>query len=208
MNPIRSGASPKAGRSNRTAPGRWPAPRWEPVLGDRPASGYAPGMSSPPQKSSALLRWLSVLIVVVAVVVRFWPHGASTTGAPAPAAQVQPAASAPSAPTAPAQGTRAFGASVGFRSRERFEEHFRKHGREFNVATPGEYLRLAQALRDRPVGGDVLELVRGDGVVCRFDRASGTFIAFGADGIIRTCFRPNDGQRYFDRQASRSRGAP
>lgn len=166
-------------------------------------------MSSPPLKSSALLRWLSVLIVVAAVVVRFWPHGAFSPGASAPAARVESTASAPTA-SAPvrAPGSRGFGESVGFRSRERFEEHFRKHGREFKVATREEYLRLAQALRDRPAGGDVLELMRGDGVVCRFDRTSGAFIAFGSDGIIRTFFRPNDGQRYFERQASRSRGAP
>ena len=166
-------------------------------------------MSSPPVKHSALLRWLSVLIVVVAVVVRFWPHGVSTPGSPGPATNVESAAlpSSVSAP-APGRGSRVFGESVGFRSRERLDEHFRKHGREFRAATPEDYLRLAQVLRDRPAGGDVLELVRNDDVVCRFDRASGAFIAFGPDGVIRTCFRPNDGERYFERQAARPRGAP
>lgn len=166
-------------------------------------------MSSPPVKHSALARWLAVLIVVVAVVVRFWPHGASAPGSSAPATQLESAASPP-APSAPARalGSRVFGGSVGFRSRERLEEHFRKHGREFRAATSADYLHLAQALRDRPGGGDVLELVRGDDVVCRFDRASGAFIAFGPDGIIRTFFQPNDGERYFERQAARPRGAP
>ena len=103
---------------------------------------------------------------------------------------------------------RGFGESVGFRSSERLEEHFQKHGSEFRAATVQDYLQLAQALRDRPAGGDVLERVREDGVVTRFDRGSGAFIAFGADGVIRTFFRPNDGERYFERQAERSHGAP
>jgi hypothetical protein len=161
-------------------------------------------MSAPPVKTSALVRWLSMLIVVAAVVVRFWPHGASAPRSLAPA---PPVASAPSAQV-PAPGSHAFGSAVGFRSRERLDEHFQKHGREFGAATLEDYLRLAQALRDRPAGGDVLERVREDGVVTRFDRGSGAFIAFGDDGVIRTFFRPNDGARYFERQAGRAHGAP
>ena len=161
-------------------------------------------MSSPPLKSPALVRWLSVLIVVVAVVVRFWPHGA-----PAPhAAGVVAPPPAPSSAQPQAPGSRGFGETVGFRSHERLEEHFHKHGREFGAATPGDYLRLAQSLRDRPAGGDVREIVRADGVVSRFDRASGAFLAFGPDGVIRTFFRPADGERYFERQATRAHDSP
>ncbi len=145
-----------------------------------------------------------MLIVVAAFVVRFWPHGASAPHAVAPASST---ASAPSA-QAPAGGSRAFGEGVGFHSRERLEEHFRKHGSEFRAAAVQDYLHLAQALRDRPAGGDVLERVREGGVVTRFDRGSGAFIAFGADGVIRTFFKPNDGERYFERQAARAHGAP
>jgi pyocin large subunit-like protein len=92
---------------------------------------------------------------------------------------------------------------VGFRSKRRFEEHYVKHGREFGSVSKEEYLRLAQTLRDAPVGGPVLEIVRNDGTITRFDRESGGFIAFERDGIIRTFFRPNDGEGYFKRQARR-----
>ncbi len=92
---------------------------------------------------------------------------------------------------------------VGFRSAERLDEHYRKHGREFGSISRDEYLRLAQALRDRPVGGAVLQAVRHDGVITRFDRASGAFVAFDDDGVIRTFFIPNDGERYFQRQTRR-----
>lgn len=106
----------------------------------------------------------------------------------------------------PAAPPRGFAASVGFRSRRQLEEHHARHGAEFGRISQAEYLRRAQALRDAPVGGDILELRRGDGSRSRFDRASGAFLAFDADGTIRTYFRPNDGEAYFRRQARR-RGA-
>lgn len=94
---------------------------------------------------------------------------------------------------------------IGFRSAAQLTEHFEKHGREFGDITEAEYLRLAQQLRDAPVSANVLELVRpADGVMSRFDRASGAFLAVDADGTIRTLFKPNDGERYFRRQARRS----
>ncbi len=92
---------------------------------------------------------------------------------------------------------------IGFRTRRKFDEHFVKHGREFAGITQDEYLRVAQTLRDAPVGGDVLELSRGDGTVSRFDRSTGIFVAFDKDLTIRTCFKPNDGERYFKRQINK-----
>lgn len=91
--------------------------------------------------------------------------------------------------------------ALGFISRQRLEDHFQKHGREFGAIDQQEYLRRAQELRDRAVGGDVLEIVRGDGVHTRFDKRSGAFLAFNRDLSIRTFFRPADGMRYFERQA-------
>ncbi|MFN8587239.1 MAG: hypothetical protein U0704_05500 [Candidatus Eisenbacteria bacterium] len=117
-----------------------------------------------------------------------------------------PVATAPAPEAAAGDATTngsGFGAAVGFRSEQRLAEHFDKHGREFGAASEAEYLALAQALRDRPAGGDVRELTRADGVTCRFDRASGAFLAFNRDGTIRTYFKPNDGERYFERQAER-----
>jgi hypothetical protein len=100
---------------------------------------------------------------------------------------------------------RGWGPSVGFANRDRLEDHYRKHGGEFGSVTRQEYLRQAQALRDAPAGGPVLEAVRRDGVITRFDRRSGAFLAFNPDGVIRTFFRPNDGERYFHRQLDRGR---
>ena len=110
----------------------------------------------------------------------------------------------PSAPAPTAQLPAPVASSVGFRSSDRLNEHYQKHGHEFGGISKADYLEQAQVLRDRPAGGDILEIRRPDGVVTRFDRAAGSFIAFEADLTIRTYFRPNDGERYFRRQAARS----
>jgi hypothetical protein len=94
----------------------------------------------------------------------------------------------------------------GFRSRRLFEEHYAKHGREFGNISPQEYLLRAQALRDAPAGGPILQAVTPEGVISRFDRRSGAFGAYNPDRTIRTFFIPNAGQRYFHRQALK-RGA-
>ena len=93
----------------------------------------------------------------------------------------------------------------GFRDRAHLHDHFTKHGGEFPGFNEAEYLAMAQILRDAPAGGDILEVIRGsDGVVSRFDRRTGAFLAFDRDGTIRTFFKPNDGEKYFRRQANRA----
>ena len=98
---------------------------------------------------------------------------------------------------------KAWGTHVGFVNEKRLEEHYEKHGAEFGRITKQDYLHQAQLLRDAQVGGPVLETVRRDGVTTRFDRQTGAFIAFNGDGTIRTFFKPNDGERYYKRQAER-----
>jgi pyocin large subunit-like protein len=117
------------------------------------------------------------------------------TDAPA-TARPQPAAATPA---------KAFSKSTGFRSPSLLRTHFEKHGAQFDAPTAARYLELAQALRDAPVSSDVLEIVRADGSITRFDKKTGAFLAFDADGTLRTFFRPNDGEDYFRRQARRER---
>jgi pyocin large subunit-like protein len=92
---------------------------------------------------------------------------------------------------------------IGFASRQKLVDHYRKHGREFGSVTLEQYLKGAQELRDRPAGGSILESARPDGSITRFDRQSGDFIAFNRDGVIRTYFRPADGEAYYTRQLRR-----
>src|SRR5271163_1122421 len=93
----------------------------------------------------------------------------------------------------------------GFRSAALLNEHFHKHGAEFGHIDKHEYLRLAQELRDAPAGGPILESRRRSGEFSRFDKRHGYFGAYNPDHTIRTFFIPNDGERYFYRQARRAR---
>jgi len=162
----------------------------------------------------------SALVVLVAIAAVFWQRQTAhdvRSSVPAATGRAQDRSSPESGDRTPTteSGGRAPGAdagtamshswgrSVGFRSHERLVEHFRKHGREFGAVSQDEYLRRAQELRDRPAGGDVLESVRADGVITRFDRSSGAFLAVNQDGTIRTFFRPNLGETYFQRQLTR-----
>ena len=66
------------------------------------------------------------------------------------------------------------------------------------------YLRLAQTLRDLPRAANRCSRSSAtDRTITRFDRGTGAFLAFERDGTIRTFFRPNDGEQYFQRQARR-----
>lgn len=143
--------------------------------------------------------WLWVVIAVAAAVFALSQQRDDVPQRPVPA-EVEEAGGSAEAQAGLRQGQVV---EIGFRNLERLEEHFQKHGREFGQISRAEYLRRAQALRDAPVGGSVLELKRADGVITRFDKESGAFIAFDPDLIIRTFFRPNQGERYFRRQAAR-----
>ncbi|MEO5617453.1 MAG: hypothetical protein ABIS67_06750 [Candidatus Eisenbacteria bacterium] len=131
------------------------------------------------------------------------PEGRATVAAADDRARTENAATAPSV-----EETEPRHPEIGFRSGERLLEHFRKHGREFGVKKSGDYLRLAQNLRERQRGIDLLEFVRNDAVTCKFDRVSGAFVAYDSDGTLRTFFRPSDGEAYFERQKSRAHEAP
>jgi pyocin large subunit-like protein len=91
----------------------------------------------------------------------------------------------------------------GFRNKATFDEHYAKHGREFGNISQQEYLHRAQVLRDTPAGGPILEADKPGGIVTKFDKRNGYFIAYNADKTIRTFFIPNDGESYFRRQAKR-----
>ena len=135
-------------------------------------------------------RLLTAALAALAILA-YWTH-ASERGAREPA------------PPPPAVATGGgFPASIGFADTRRLEEHYEKHGAEFGATSRQDYLRMAQKLRDAPAGGPILETVRRDGVVTRYDRQTGAFIAFNPNGTIRTFFRPNDGERYWRRQAER-----
>jgi pyocin large subunit-like protein len=142
------------------------------------------------------LRRLFTAALAAIAILAYWSHVAER-GDRAVARESTTAAEPSSAQS------KGWGARVGFESARRLEEHYEKHGAEFGRLSKQDYLRQAQLLRDSAVGGPVLETVRADRVATRFDRDTGAFIAFNPDGTIRTFFKPNDGERYYRRQAER-----
>lgn len=151
--------------------------------------------------------------VLIAIITAIFGARWSRQSATAPAAagnRASPSAAGRSTPSPntppPSSAAAPRGDSPGFTSRQHLVEHFEKHGAEFPGLDMAAYLRAAQTLRDEPAGANVLELRRNDGVVTRFDKTSGAFLAVNRDGTIRTFFRPNDGEAYFRRQAMRSHG--
>lgn len=160
-------------------------------------------MAGKPQMTAgrALIAALALVGVVALALLGGWGGGSPERGR-GTVATPQAESRAPASEARAPQG-KVWGATVGFANRERLDDHYHKHGAEFGDISRQEYLRRAQALRDAPVDGPILEAVRRDGVITRFDRATGAFLAFNPNGVIRTFFRPNDGERYFRRQLER-----
>ena len=98
--------------------------------------------------------WAWALVVLVFSVL--------ACGSPqAPPAEVQKGKAAREGIAAPSHVKRP---DIGFASRQKLVDHYKKHGREFDAITMEQYLRKAQELRDRPAGGAILESARPDGV--------------------------------------------
>jgi hypothetical protein len=94
----------------------------------------------------------------------------------------------------------AFAGGPGFRTTLLLGSHFTRYGSQFGPISVGQYLRLAQQLRDANPGKNILVSRRLDGGGSKFDVKRGWFVAYDGDGTLRTFFIPRDGVRYFDRQ--------
>jgi len=154
----------------------------------------------------------SFLLALICLVLGTWALCSPRQGPPAAIDAATTAAPSLESPTAATPGSPSVSPPVsppassgrGFRGAAQLADHFARHGADLGASTPEAYVALAQALRDAPAGGDVLEIVRPvDGVISRFDRRSGAFGAYDRDGTIRTFFKPEDGEAYFRRQANR-----
>jgi pyocin large subunit-like protein len=84
-----------------------------------------------------------------------------------------------------------------FRSQDLFNQHYNKHGQEFGDISQEEYLRLANALFHSQ---EALRKTEADGDGLFYDPESNTFGVLSQDGYIRTCFKPDDGVDYWNRQ--------
>ena len=89
-----------------------------------------------------------------------------------------------------------------FRSQKLLNQHFEKHGSEFegdfNYSTAKEYEKGASDVVNNSEALHKTEAEDGDGVYYIED--TNEFVILSKDGYIRTYFRPNDGINYYNRQ--------
>ncbi|MEG0072087.1 MAG: hypothetical protein RR692_02720 [Raoultibacter sp.] len=87
-----------------------------------------------------------------------------------------------------------------FASQEKFDQHYKKHGREFGEISQDEYLQKANDLIASTSSTVKTKREKDDGDTCYYDTATNEFLVLNKKGVIRTFFRPNDGIDYFNRQ--------
>ena len=89
-------------------------------------------------------------------------------------------------------------AAYTFRSVEKMQEHFEKHGAEFGYATVEEYLAGANRVVASPEALHKLEAEDGDDVY--YLESTNEIVFVSTSGYLRTYFKPDNGKAYFDRQ--------
>lgn len=85
-----------------------------------------------------------------------------------------------------------------FRNQQYLEEHFAKHGEEFEYETADEYLAGANRVINAPDSLYKTESEDGDHIY--YLESTNEFVVVSTDGYIRTYFKPSAGKAYFDRQ--------
>ncbi len=85
-----------------------------------------------------------------------------------------------------------------FRKQQYLDEHFAKHGEEFDYQTAEEYLAGANRVINDPNSLYKTEAEDGDHIY--YLESSNEFVVVSTDGYIRTYFKPSAGIDYFNRQ--------
>lgn len=85
-----------------------------------------------------------------------------------------------------------------FRRASYLEQHFEKHGNEFEYATKEEYLAGANRVIQSPDALHKIEAEDGDDIY--YLEETNEFVVVSTDGYIRTYFRPSAGIAYYNRQ--------
>ncbi|MBR3834349.1 MAG: hypothetical protein IKJ73_08520 [Lachnospiraceae bacterium] len=85
-----------------------------------------------------------------------------------------------------------------FRKQQNLDDHFAKHGSEFDYETAEEYLAGANRVINDPNSLYKTEAEDGDHIY--YLESTNEFVVVSTDGYIRTYFRPSAGIDYFNRQ--------
>ena len=82
---------------------------------------------------------------------------------------------------------------------ETLPDHFARHGHDFNARDADDYAAKAAAFLQRAKTSGLPAKRDADGSIRVYDRATGTFAAYNANGTTKTFFKPGD-PSYFDHQ--------
>lgn len=92
-----------------------------------------------------------------------------------------------------------------FASEQVFQKHYDKHRHEFGEISMQAYLELANALADAPLSDDIVQLIRSDGSISKYCFSTNEFVVVTADGNIRTYFKPETKEAYWDEELNRNK---
>ncbi len=77
--------------------------------------------------------------------------------------------------------------------------HLNKHRAGFDEWTEDQYLQRARDLLAEPLSsGELEEVTRSDGSISRYCYSTNEFVATTSDGNIRTFFKPEHGEEYWE----------
>jgi len=100
--------------------------------------------------------------------------------------------------------------ATGFQDAASRADHFANHGSDFGATSEVEYEAMAVAFLNSPVRGTILQGIRSNGDVVRFNTATEAFAVMRRDGVIRTYFKPDpywhgfsDSLAYFRRECAK-----
>lgn len=85
-----------------------------------------------------------------------------------------------------------------FKSQKHLDQHFEKHGEDFDYANAQEYLEGANRVIQNPKSLHKLEAEDGDDVY--YLEETNEFVIVSTQGFIRTYFCPSAGLAYYNRQ--------
>ena len=85
-----------------------------------------------------------------------------------------------------------------FRNKYLLDEHFEKHGDEFDYDSASEYENGASAVVNNPNALHKIEKDDGDDIY--YLERTNELVIVSTDGYIRTYFRPDSGIKYYNKQ--------
>jgi filamentous hemagglutinin len=83
------------------------------------------------------------------------------------------------------------GAPGRFADNAKLIDHFNRHGADFGATSAAQYERAADGFLSGTRGTGVLEKVRPNGDIVRYDPATEAFGIIKPDGTIRTYYKPD-----------------